>query len=89
MVPSPTPTTFILLILGVSAFILIMLLPAFLELKRPRDTGPRVIMDNVSALQQRAKDTFMIANIEEEQRFDQALIKKIADVIASLPSLDA
>ena len=87
MDPNLTPTI-IMLILGVSTFILTMLLPALLELKRPRDAGPRAIMDNVSAIQSQMGETILIANVEEEQGFDQALVEKIADIIAVLPSLE-
>jgi hypothetical protein len=87
MIPNPTPTTFIMLILGVSTFILIMLLPAILELKRPRDAGPRMIADDVHFTQPKIR-SMPIVNVEEEQRFDQVLVKRIADVIAVLPNLE-
>jgi hypothetical protein len=81
MVPNPNPT-FILLILGISTFIFIMFLPAFLELKKPKDAGPRMIGDyNFSAI-------FPITNLEEKHGFDQALVKKIVDVIGALPNLE-
>jgi len=89
MVPNPTSTTLIMLILGVLAFIVIMLLPALIELKRPKDAGPRAIMDNVVAIQSRIREITQIVNVEEEQGFDQALVNKIADIIAVLPSLEA
>jgi len=90
MVPNLNPTAFITLILGVSTFIFIMLLPALLELKRPKDAGPRAIMDNTSTIQSQIREkTILIVNVEEEQGFDQALIKKISDIIAVLPSLEA
>jgi len=88
MVPNLTPTMFIMLILGVSTFIFIMLLPALLELKRPKDAGPRAIMENASAIQFQIRESILMVDVEEEQRFDQALVKKIADVIAVLPSLE-
>jgi hypothetical protein len=89
MVPNPTLIDFIIIILEVSTFIVIMLLPALLELKRPKDAGPRAIMENASTIRsQIIEKTFLILNVEEEQRFDQALIKKIADVIAVLPGLE-
>lgn len=87
MIPNPTPTTFIALVLGGSTFIFIMLLPAILELKRPKDAGPRMITDDAHFLQPRIR-SMPIANVEEDQRFDQILIKKIADVIATLPNLE-
>jgi hypothetical protein len=76
-----------MLILGVSTFIFIMLLPALLELKKPRDAGPRMIIDDAHFTQPKIT-TMLIANVEEEQGFDQVLVKKIADVISVLPNLE-
>jgi hypothetical protein len=87
MIPNPTPTTFIMLILGVSTFTFIMLLPALLELKRPRDAGPRIIADDARLTQPKIR-SMLVVNVEEEQRFDQVLVKRIADVIAVLPNLE-
>lgn len=80
-------TPIITLILGVATFILIMFLPALLELKKPRDAGPRLIMDDVSAkqLQQEMKP---LLRIEDEISVDRVLLKKIADIIAALPDLE-
>jgi hypothetical protein len=89
MIPNPTPTTFILLILGVSTFIFITLLPALLELKRPKDAGPRLIMNDVPVLQPQVREGILIVNVEEDHIFDQTLVKKIADIIAVLPNLEA
>jgi hypothetical protein len=88
MVPNPTPTTFIMLILGVSTFIFIMLLPALLELKRPKDAGPRAIVDKIIVAQAQMRKTLLIVDLEEERGFDKRLIEKIADVIAFLPNLE-
>jgi hypothetical protein len=81
---TPNPMTFIVLFLEVSTFILIMLLPAFLELKKPRDAGPRTIMNNIVAIPQ-------LPTIMEDEKIvlDQALRQKIASIIAVLPSLEA
>ena len=77
----------ITLIFGVATFILIMFLPALLELKKPRDAGPRMIMNDVAArqLQQEMKP---LLRIEDEISVDQVLVKKIADIIAALPNLE-
>jgi len=64
-----------------------MLLPALLELKKPRDAGPRMIIDYALFTQPEIKNTLMI-NVEEDQRFDQMLVEKIADIIAFLPNLE-
>ncbi|MCW3993590.1 MAG: hypothetical protein NWE85_03370 [Candidatus Bathyarchaeota archaeon] len=84
MLPNPNPMTFIVLSLGVSAFILIMLLPAFLELKKPRDAGPRTIMNNIIAIPQ-------LPTIMEDEKpiLDQALYQKIAEILVVLPNLEA
>jgi len=90
MVPNPTPATIIVLIFGVSTFILIMLLPAFFELKRPKDAGPRRMMDNIVALHQfQLGQITSLINVEEEAGLDQAVIKKMADIISFLPNLEA
>lgn len=68
---------------------LIMLLPALLELKRPKDAGPRVIMDNILLVHSQTRKTTLMVNLEEEQKFDQTLTKKIADVISVLPNLES
>lgn len=89
MLPNPTTTTFVMLFLGVFIFILLLLLPALIELKRPRDAGPRTIMDNMSEIRPHLAKAALMMNVEEEQGFDQTLVKKIADIIAVLPSLEA
>lgn len=91
MIPNPTPTTLIMLLFGVSAFIFIMLLPALLELKRPRDAGPRKIMADVIITQCfQARGTIPLASIEEEKfGLDQTIVKKIVDIIAVLSNLEA
>lgn len=90
MILNPTPTMFIMLIFGVTTFIFIMLLPALLELKRPKDAGPRVIMDNLTAIRQLQTTSIIpLANIEEEKiRFDRTAVKKIMDIIAVLPNIE-
>jgi len=84
MLPNPNPMTFIVLSLGVSTFILIMLLPALLELKKPRDAGPRTIMNNIIAIPQ-------LPTIMEDEKpiLDQALYQKLAEILVVLPNLEA
>jgi len=87
MIPTPTLTTFIMLILGVSTFIFIMFLPALFELKKHKDAGPRLIMNDAPIMQTKMK-TVLIVNVEEEYGFDQMLVKKIADIMAVLPNIE-
>jgi len=65
-----------------------MLLPALLELKKPKDEGPRIIMENVSEVQTQIMRMIPIANIENVQKFDSALIRPLAKIIAVLPNLE-
>ncbi|MDI6904972.1 MAG: hypothetical protein QMD13_05740 [Candidatus Bathyarchaeia archaeon] len=89
MIPPPTSTTLITLCFGVLIFIFIMFLPALLELKKPKDAGPRMILNDVAVLQQlQIVQKIPIANMEEDLRFDQTVVKKIANVIAMLPNLE-
>jgi hypothetical protein len=88
MIPNPTLTTFILLILGVSASILLMLLPAIYELKKPRDAGPRRFMNEIPIIQAKVVKTMLIANMEEDYKFGQQPLRKILDIIAILPNLE-
>jgi hypothetical protein len=80
----PNPLTFIVLFLGVSTCILIMFLPAFLELKKPRDAGPRTIMNNIILIPQ-------LSVIMEDEKIvlDQAIRQKVVSIIAFLPNLEA
>lgn len=85
MIPNPTPTTFIMLILGASSFILLMLLPALVELKKPKDAGPRTIMNDAPITQSQIP----LANMEEEHKSNKKIINKIASIIATLPNLES
>ena len=89
MVLNPTPTMLIILIFGVLALIFMMLLPALLEVKKPRDAGPRTIMGNIPITQSGIKEPTLIVDVEEEYEFDRTFAKEIADVIAVLPNLEA
>ena len=88
MIPNLT-SIIAILILGTTTLILIMLLPALLELKKPKDGGPRMILDNISEVQIQIMRMIPIASIEDEQKFDSALIQPLAKIIEVLPSLDA
>lgn len=83
MILNPNPITFVMLILGVFTFILVMLLPAFLEPKKPRDAGPRIIMDNIIAISQ-----LQPIMGEEKLVLDHALHLRMAEVLAVLPNLE-
>ncbi len=78
-----------ILALGLPVLILFMLLPAILELKKPKDKGPRMIMDNISEVQIHIMRMTPIVNIESEQKVDSSVIQPLAKIIAVLPNLEA
>lgn len=84
----PNLTTIILMIATTPVLILMMFLPAFIEMKKPKDTGPRMIsMANSGTL---FVTRFLhIANMEDEQNFDNSLIQRTAQIVDVLPSLEA
>ena len=79
------PTSFIIMVFGASAFILIMFLLVLLELKKPRDAGSKKIMNRLVACQVYAK----IVSLEvDEEAFDQAIVTRVSEIIAALPNLE-
>ncbi|MBX5328428.1 hypothetical protein HM003_03630 [Candidatus Bathyarchaeota archaeon A05DMB-5] len=90
MILNQTSITFILLFSGVIIFIIIMLLPALFELKKPKDAGPRIIMNDIIIMQYLPKKKILPLQSMEEEKFglDQAIAKKITEIIAILPNLE-
>ena len=76
------------LIVATPILILITFLPAFLELKKPKDGGPRMIMKSIPEVKTRRLHALHIANIEKEQKFDISLIQTMAKIIEVLPNLE-
>ncbi|MEM3627745.1 MAG: hypothetical protein QXJ11_05620 [Candidatus Bathyarchaeia archaeon] len=85
-VPNPNSTEFSAIILGIAAFIFIMLLPALIEIKRPKDAGPRMIEKFNMIPQVRGR---MLSNVEDEHHFDQQLTQKVAGILSFLYNLEA
>ncbi|MCW4046920.1 MAG: hypothetical protein NWE99_05085 [Candidatus Bathyarchaeota archaeon] len=87
----PNLTAIILLIVATPMLILAVFLPTIIELKKPKDKGPRVIMAEIPQVQTpmpRIIPKLNIISVEEEQAFDHSLIQSIAQVIEVLPSLE-
>jgi hypothetical protein len=84
----PNLTAIIAIIITTPALILIMFLPAFVELKKPKDGGPRKIMGEIPKVNLRMMRFIPLASIEDEQKFDSSLIQTMAKTIAVLPSLE-
>ncbi|MGB9714058.1 MAG: hypothetical protein ACPLZC_03650 [Candidatus Bathyarchaeales archaeon] len=66
-----------------------MLLPALLELKRPKDAGPRII-ENFDIMQYHPTEAGIpLVNIEEEQYgLNQKIVRRIVEIMAVLPNMD-
>lgn len=84
----PNLTAVILIILTTPILILITFLPAFIELKKPKDGGPRRITAEIPEVNLCITQFIPIVNIEDEQNFDSSLIQKMAKSVEILPSLE-
>lgn len=82
MIPASALTSAVILFFGVLTFIIIMLLPAIMELKKPKDAGPKMLEDDVQ------HETNLLVNIESDVKFDWAIVKRVAEIIAILPNLE-
>ncbi len=88
MIPTLTQTILIFVVLGTPLLLLIMFLPALIELRRPKDHGPRLIMDKVPVFHVQPHVVTSIVNIEEEIKFEHSLIPRLTKIIEVLPSLE-
>ena len=75
-----------LLTLATPIMLLIMLLPAFLELKKPRDAGPRRIMLDFFHPLPRNKS---LLDLEEHCELDLTVRQSVNVILSKLLSLDA
>ncbi|MEM2338521.1 MAG: hypothetical protein QXM37_03105 [Candidatus Bathyarchaeia archaeon] len=82
MIPASALTSAVMLFFGVITFIIIMLLPALMELKKPKDAGPKVLEND------ERHGINLLINMESEAKFDWATIRRVAEIIAFLPSLE-
>jgi hypothetical protein len=77
-----------ILVLGMPVLILILFLPAIVELKKPKDSGPRMITDRIPTARPATGSIFHLTNIEEEQRMENMLLR-LSKIIDFLPNLEA
>jgi len=87
MIPNLT-SMITILIVATPVLILILFLPAIIELKKPKDQGPRMIMAGIPEVSTSSIRVIPIANMEYEQKFDSSLIQTMAKIIAVLSSLE-
>jgi hypothetical protein len=88
MVPTPTPASIIIMFFGVLIFIILMLLPSIIELKNPKDPGPRIIKDSAVLDGFGMKINSVEGDVERKLKFDELIVKKVSEVLAILPSLE-
>ena len=86
MLGDPTQLPFITILFAVVISILVTFLPAFLELRKPKDPEPRRVEEDVVS----SKYQVELASLErsEETEADLAVIKKIANILSALPNLE-
>jgi len=80
------PTSTAMMVLEIALVTLVMFLPALVELRKPKDAGPRRISEEPDQLPPQIK----LASMERTEQFkiDQALAKKIVKIISVLPNLE-
>jgi hypothetical protein len=88
MIQNLTPIIAVLTFV-IPVLIFIMLLPAIHELKKPKDKGPRIIMDDIPVTEIQIMHMAPLVNIESEQKFDSAITQQLAKIMAVLPNLEA
>ena len=74
--------TGIIILVVTPPLILITFLPAFIELKKPKDGGPRLITAEIPKGHLFTTRFSPVVNIEEEQTFDRSLIQAMPKIIA-------
>jgi hypothetical protein len=88
MIPNSNLGTLIPTLIVAAAMIIIFLfLPALIELKRPKDAGPRRINDALIKVRLSSLKTPLI-DIEEGQKFTGQLTTKTAACLYAIPSLE-
>jgi len=90
MIPTSTLTSIITLFLAVLAFIIVMLMPALFELKKPKDAGPRIMLEDTLYLQIiNASPNIPLLDVDDEKvELNQNIIEKMVKVLAVLPKLE-
>jgi hypothetical protein len=75
-------------LIAATTAIVLMFLPAIIELKKPRDAGPRLITDYFAQMGLSALRIPLI-NIEDGGKLDSQLTVKIASFLYFIPNLEA
>ena len=78
----------IILVFCTPILVLIMFLPSLLELKKPKDSGPRLIMENIPEFLVHESITNGLPDIEDEQKLESYHISGLEKIIQVLPCLE-
>jgi len=75
--------------IGAPVLILLMFLPTIVELRKPVDSGPRIIFPAYAAVLSQKFIISSIANVEEHHELDFILLPLVAKAVGVLPNLEA
>jgi hypothetical protein len=88
MIPDQIPNTLITYLGALIAMIIILFfLPAIIELKRPKDAGPRIISDNPAKIML-SMLKIPIIDIEERQNLTYQATIKNAALLHDIPNIE-
>ena len=82
------PNSLIATLIATTAIVIVLFfLPGLIELKKPKDAGPRLINDNISKISFSSL-TVPVTDIEEEQKFTYQSTIEIAGSLSALLDLE-
>ena len=87
MIPGLTSTTFIMLVFGVSLFVVTLFLPSLLRSRKSRNGKSKAALKDCVAHRPQAR-LVVLDEMDDGVELDQALLKKVEDVISVLPNLE-
>jgi hypothetical protein len=87
MITGQIPSTLTSLAVAIAVIITLFFLPAIIELKRPKDAGPRIIIDNPAKITL-GKLKIPIIDIEERQNLTYQSTIKNAAFLYDIPNIE-
>lgn len=87
MIQIPSLISIIPLFLGVLAFLFVMLLPTIIELKRPKDAGPRIILEEAFNLHFLGFSEIPSLD-DDEEKLDPKVFDGLSKVLSSISLLE-
>jgi hypothetical protein len=87
MIPGQIPNILTSLAAAVAVIIILFFLPAIIELKRPKDAGPRIISDNPAKITL-GMLKLPIIDIEERQKLTYQSAIRNAAFLYNIPNIE-